>query len=104
MSLTVVTALCHAQGARSSVCLSSHSSQLCVYRTFVTVLRELTRIRQGRRGASAEPQQPSRPSASHPRLTAKRPKGQGQRSMLHDPGAIPAKSVSAEPYLETVVW
>ena len=69
MSLTVVTALCHAQGARTQ-----SVSQLCVYRTFVTVLRELARIRQGRRGASAEPQQPSRPSASHPRLTAKRPK------------------------------
>ena len=70
MSLTVVTALCHAQGARTQ----SVVSKLCVYRTFVTVLRELARIRQGRRGASAEPQQPSRPSASHPRLTAKRPK------------------------------
>ena len=72
MSLTVVTALCRTrrvEGARTQ-----SVSQLCVYRTFVTVLRELARIRQGRRGASAEPQQPSRPSASHPRLTAKRPK------------------------------
>ena len=69
MSLTVVTALCHAQGARTQ-----SVSVVCVWNLCYRTSRVDPYIRQGRRGASAEPQQPSRPSASHPHLTAKRPK------------------------------
>ena len=64
MSLTVVTALCHAQGARTQS-VSRFISVVCVFRTFVTVLRELTRIYVKGEGARA-PSRSSRAAQAPP--------------------------------------
>ena len=109
MSLTVVTALCHGSraGCENSVCLSYVSvvcecvENLCYRTSRVGPYTSRAKGRE-RRAAAAEP--PKRLPSASDRQEAQGAKGQGQRSMLHGPGAIPAKSVSAEPYLETVVW
>ena len=102
MSLTVVTALCHAQGARTQSVVSVVCVSNFCYRT--SRVGPYTSRAKGRerRAAAAEP--PKRLPSASDRQEAQGAKGQGQRSMLHGLGAIPAKSVSAEPYLETVVW